>query len=210
MEYTISNSYMYIYIYIFYPKSSSFYKSSTWNLIIQKEEEEKRKEFLPPSLSFFSRGNLISQASLVDARRISDACLTASIPKMLSQEEETNPWTSELTSFHLSAPPLRRYTRPRHVSFVRTYDKPKSHHPRDLDAITRAKVPSRRASSTRPYIRLNDQIMIKDTVPAILQSLSTPIPSKFNRVELLDRLWKFIGTSRVHFPFVVWKQIYPW
>lgn len=112
-----------------------------YNLLTSPKKKRKKihegEGISSSRLSFFSlEDNLISQASLVDA------CLTASIPKMLSKEEETNPWTSELTSF-----PLRRYARPRttsprpRVSFVRTYDKPKSHHPRDLDAITRASSP---------------------------------------------------------------------
>lgn len=77
----------------------------------------------------------------------------------------------ELTSFHLFSLPIHALAhRNVHVSFVRTYNKLKSHHPRDFHAITRASSLRRGQRScqvsdspTCPMYPRNDEIMTKDT-----------------------------------------------
>jgi len=90
---------------------------------------------------FVSQRNLISQASLVRA-----VGFAASI-RTLSTRRETNPWASEETlSPSFSSCRERERGTAGGTVFVfsgtrRTYNKLKSHHPRDLVAITRPSSP---------------------------------------------------------------------
>lgn len=120
-------------------------------------------------LSCFLRGNLISQASLVRTR------ISGRSDRFDCQDAPAGRRNKsvdiELTSFHLFSLPIHTLAhRNVHVFFVRTYNKLKSHHPRDFHAITRASSLRRGQRScevsdspTCPMYPRNDEIMTKDT-----------------------------------------------
>lgn len=89
-----------------------------------------------PSFFFFPEENLIPQASLVRTG------ISGQSDRFDSQDASAGRRNKsvdiELTSFHPFSQPIHTLA-PRNIAafFVRTYNKLKSHHPRDLDAITR-------------------------------------------------------------------------